>query len=120
MFARTPVAKEFRRWVLDILDREVQQSPITKQFTDNELCTLAWLWRASDTMLIACQNVTPLLQVAEHREAGRFTSISQEYPLILSKARAILARETAHVKFQPWQDDKWSRVLPHLRQARLQ
>lgn len=24
MFARTPVAKEFRKWVLDILDREVQ------------------------------------------------------------------------------------------------
>lgn len=62
MFARTPVAKEFRRWVLDILDREVQQSPITKQFTDNELCTLAWLWRASDTMLTACQNVTPFFR----------------------------------------------------------
>lgn len=27
MFARTPVAKEFRRWVLDILDREVSTSP---------------------------------------------------------------------------------------------
>ncbi|EAR9408130.1 hypothetical protein FEB19_23200 [Salmonella enterica] len=26
MFARTPVAKEFRRWVLDILDREVDSS----------------------------------------------------------------------------------------------
>jgi len=26
MFARTPIAKEFRRWVLDILDREVAQS----------------------------------------------------------------------------------------------
>ncbi|EEV6089000.1 hypothetical protein GP979_05585 [Escherichia coli] len=120
MFARTPVAKEFRRWVLDILDREIQQSPITKQFTDNELCTLAWLWRASDVMLTACQNVTPLLQVAEHREAGRFTSIEQEYPQILNRARAILARETAHVKFQPWQDDKWSRVLPYFRQERLQ
>ncbi|MEB7752017.1 hypothetical protein NGB53_22495 [Escherichia coli] len=120
MFARTPVAKEFRRWVLDILDREVQQSPITKQFTDNELCTLAWLWRAGDAMLTACQNVTPLLQVAEHREAGRFTSIEQEYPQILNKAQAILARETAHVKFRPWQDDKWSRVLPHLRSDRLQ
>ncbi|WP_244583731.1 P22AR C-terminal domain-containing protein [Escherichia coli] len=107
-------------WIFSIEKFNNHQSPITKQFTDNELCTLAWLWRASDTMLIACQNVTPLLQVAEHREAGRFTSISQEYPLILSKARAILARETAHVKFQPWQDDKWSRVLPHLRQARLQ
>ena len=29
MFARTPVAKEFRRWVLDILDKEVGQ-PITQ------------------------------------------------------------------------------------------
>nr|WP_308318060.1 Bro-N domain-containing protein [Serratia marcescens] len=27
MFARTPVAKEFRRWVLDILDREVARMP---------------------------------------------------------------------------------------------
>ncbi|HFE3524467.1 BRO-N domain-containing protein [Enterobacter hormaechei] len=26
MFARTPVAKEFRRWVLDILDREVGEA----------------------------------------------------------------------------------------------
>lgn len=29
MFARTPVAKEFRRWVLDVLDREVGE-PITQ------------------------------------------------------------------------------------------
>lgn len=29
MFARTPVAKEFRRWVLDILDREVGE-PVAK------------------------------------------------------------------------------------------
>ncbi|HEJ7969404.1 TPA: Bro-N domain-containing protein [Serratia marcescens] len=27
MFARTPVAKEFRKWVLDILDREVDLKP---------------------------------------------------------------------------------------------
>lgn len=71
-------------------------------------------------MLIAYQNVTHLLQDAEHGEAGRFTSIEQEYPQILTRARAILARETAHVKFRSWQDDKWSRVLPHLRSDRLQ
>jgi prophage antirepressor-like protein len=29
MFARTPVAKEFRRWVLDVLDREVGAPVIT-------------------------------------------------------------------------------------------
>lgn len=30
MFARTEIAKEFRRWVLDILDREVEQAPVAK------------------------------------------------------------------------------------------
>ncbi|WMJ65396.1 P22AR C-terminal domain-containing protein [Klebsiella variicola] len=120
MFARTDVAKEFRRWVLDILDREVVHSPIAKQFTDDELCSLAWLWRASDIMLTACESVTPLLKVAEHRQAGRFHTIGQELPRTINKARALISRETAHIEFHPWKDDNWSRVLPHLRQEMLQ
>lgn len=120
MFARTPKAKEFRRWVLDILDREVAHSPIAKQFSDDELCSLAWLWRASDIMLTACESVTPLLKVAEHRQAGRFHTIGQELPRTINKARALISRETAHIEFHPWKDDNWSRVLPHLRQEMLQ
>lgn len=120
MFARTPKAKEFRRWVLDILDREVAHSPIAKQFSDDELCSLAWLWRASDIMLTACESVTPLLKVAEHRQAGHFHTIGQELPRTINKARAIIKRETAHIEFHPWKDDNWSRVLPHLRQEMLQ
>ncbi|OCV51873.1 hypothetical protein A9P92_18015 [Klebsiella pneumoniae] len=120
MFARTDVAKEFRRWVLDILDREVEHSPIAKQFSDDELCSLAWLWRASDIMLTACESVTPLLKVAEHRQAGRFHTIGQELPRTINKARALISRETAHIEFHPWKDDNWSRVLPHLRQEMLQ
>ncbi|WP_404691883.1 P22AR C-terminal domain-containing protein [Raoultella ornithinolytica] len=120
MFARTDVAKEFRRWVLDILDREVVHSPIAKQFSDDELCSLAWLWRASDIMLTACESVTPLLKVAEHRQAGRFRTIGQELPRTINKARALISRETAHIEFHPWKDDNWSRVLPHLRQEMLQ
>ncbi|WP_234262240.1 BRO-N domain-containing protein [Klebsiella aerogenes] len=37
MFARTPVAKEFRRWVLDILDKETGQpttQPAQQEFPD--------------------------------------------------------------------------------------
>ncbi|HGK4002350.1 TPA: P22AR C-terminal domain-containing protein [Klebsiella pneumoniae] len=120
MFARTPVAKEFRRWVLDILDREVVHSPIAKQFSDDELCSLAWLWRASDIMLTACESITPLLKVAEHRQAGRFHTIGQELPRTINKARALISRETAHIEFHPWKDDNWSGVLPHLRQEMLQ
>ncbi|WP_431356131.1 P22AR C-terminal domain-containing protein [Enterobacter mori] len=120
MFSRTPVAKEFRRWVLDILDREVAHSPITKQFTDDELCSLAWLWRAGDIMLKACDSVTPLLKVAEHRQAGHFHSIGHELPRSINKARDLIKRETAHIEFHQWKDDNWSRVLPHLRQEMLQ
>ena len=120
MFARTPVAKEFRRWVLDILDREVAQSPIAKQFTDQELCDLAWLWRAGAVMITACRDIYPLLKVAEHRQAGHFYSIGQEFARTLNKGREIIKRETSHIEFQPWRDDNWSRVLPHLRQEMLQ
>lgn len=120
MFATTDKAKEFRRWVLDILDREVAHSPIAKQFSDDELCSLAWLWRASDIMLTACESVTPLLKVAEHRQAGRFHTIGQELPRTINKARALISRETAHIEFHPWKDDNWSRVLLHLRQEMLQ
>lgn len=120
MFARTDVAKEFRRWVLDILDREVQHSPIAKQFTDQELCDLAWLWRAGAVMITACRDIYPLLKVAEHRQAGHFYSIGHEFTRTLNKGREVLKRETAHIEFQPWKDDNWSRVLPHLRQEILQ
>ncbi|MEN0580868.1 BRO family protein [Phytobacter palmae] len=71
MFARTPKAKDFRRWVLDILDREAAQSPITKQFTDQELSDLAWLWRASDVMIAACESVYGRLSPLKHRPALR-------------------------------------------------
>lgn len=120
MFARTAVAKDFRRWVLDVLDREVHNSPLAKQFSDDELCSLAWLWRASDMMLVACQGITPLLKVAEHREAAHFQSIGHELPRTINKARDLIKRETAHIEFNQWRDDNWSRVLPHLRREMLQ
>ncbi|EFH6920804.1 P22AR C-terminal domain-containing protein [Escherichia coli] len=65
---------------------------MTKQFTDNKLCTLAWLWRASDVMLTVCHNITSLLQVAEHCESGNFASIEQEYPQVLNRAQVNVNR----------------------------
>lgn len=87
----------------------------TRQFTDEELCYLAWLWRAGAVMITACRGIYPLLKVAEHREAGHFYSIGHEYQRTLNKAREVIKRETSHIEFQPWKDDNWSRVLPHLR-----
>ena len=60
MFARTKVAKDFRKWVLDILDREVLQNtnqiqPLverkyTFEFTEYELEQLVWLWCSHSQM----------------------------------------------------------------------
>nr|WP_261372838.1 P22AR C-terminal domain-containing protein [Yersinia mollaretii] len=118
MFARTPVAKEFRRWVLDILDREVADSPIVKQFTDEELCTLCWLWRNTVSMISNSADVYPILRAAEHRLAGSVFSAAHEYPHNTNKARALLERETAHIKAGPFTDDNW-RVLNRLRVGQL-
>lgn len=113
MLATTPKAKEFRRWVLDVLDREVAQSPIAKQFTDDELCTLAYLWRSAAVMYEACREVHPLLLVAEHRLVPRFSSIGTNYNRGINKARAILKRETDHIKEQPWGDSDWKNVFSY-------
>lgn len=113
MFASTPKAKEFRRWVLDILDREVAHSPIARQFTDEELCTLAYLWRSAAVMYEACREVHPLLLVAEHRLVPRFTSIGTNYSRNINKARSILRRETDHIKEQPWGDSNWKNVFSY-------
>ena len=111
MFASTPKAKDFRRWALDILDREVKDSPIAKQFTDDELCSLAYLWRSAAVMYEACREVHPLLVVAEHRLSPRFCSIGTNYSRGINKAREILKRETNHIKEQPWGDSDWKNVF---------
>lgn len=66
MFARTKVAKDFRKWVLDILDREISQNeqqnqPLVKpevrypaEFTGAEIHSLVWL-------LISHRNMNDLL-----------------------------------------------------------
>nr|WP_244947299.1 P22AR C-terminal domain-containing protein [Cronobacter turicensis] len=117
MFARTPVAKEFRKWVLDILDREVEQSPIGRQFTDEELRDLCWLWKASAVMASKIADVEPILRVAEHRLAGAYYSMPREYSRTINRARMLLERETSHVE-ESFRNEEW-RVLENLRLGRM-
>lgn len=115
MFARTDVAKEFRRWVLDILDREVAHSPIAKQFTDDELCKLAWMWNVSDLMQNFANELYPAVKAMKSDYAGKFHDFGKEFRWTFEEARKVLDRETAHIPFKPLNDDNWSRVLPRLR-----
>lgn len=120
MFSRTALAKEFRRWVLDVLDRETAANPQPlTMLTNDELHSLTWLWRAADYMMGAARRIYPLLEVAEHREAGTYYSIIHEYPMTLQRAQQILADKTRHVQPATHCDRDWNRLIPHLRREPL-
>lgn len=120
MFSRTALAKEFRRWVLDVLDRETAAHPQPLNvLTDDELHSLAWLWRAADYMMGAARRIYPLLDVAEHREAGTYYSIIHEYPMTLAAAQRILADKTRHVQPATHSNRDWNRLIPHLHRENM-
>lgn len=97
MFSRTDVAKEFRRWVLDILDREVQQSPIAKQFSDEELIGLCYqqLWMENSQKL--CKELYPAMKQLRSELSGKVFDIANETRYMTQKNKAALIRETQNL-----------------------
>ncbi|MBS4721176.1 Rha family transcriptional regulator [Aeromonas caviae] len=100
-------------WMAEQLATQRSQPAIS--LTDDELCTLTWCWRAADRMMEAARSIYPLLEVAEHRDAGRYYSIIHEYPYTLNQARKILADRTRHIQPNPHGDSDWPKLIPHLR-----
>ncbi|MGR9993594.1 BRO-N domain-containing protein [Escherichia coli] len=97
MFARTDVAKEFRRWVLDILDRELQHSPIAKQFSDEELIGLCYqqLWMENSQKL--CKELYPAMKQLRSELSGKVFDIANETRYMTQKNKAALIRETQNL-----------------------
>ncbi|WP_313051480.1 BRO-N domain-containing protein [Pantoea piersonii] len=114
MFATTSVAKEFRRWVLDILEREEGKPVPSRQFADEELRTLCLLWSHSVNMMGNIADIAPLLRVAEHRLASEFSTMPHLYVETLNNARAMLERETLHIDISGEANRDWQ-ILNKLR-----
>lgn len=75
MFARTPVAKEFRRWVLDILDREVAHGNVPSSFDFHQA---AYDARAINSHLKAIKDMwrnglEDALQLLEYKDRGKIS-----------------------------------------------
>lgn len=95
MFARTDVAKDFRRWVLDILDREVEQGNVNPAF-DFEMHAMNARTANKHFNVIYeawCQQLYPALRAIESPLAisliDRFKSLgSITYGLSLSLNKA--------------------------------
>jgi prophage antirepressor-like protein len=97
MFARTPVAKEFRRWVLDILDREVEHSPIVKQFTDDELVSLCYLQLWMEKSQQMCKHLYPGMKQLGSELSGKIHDIACETKYMTDETKKMLLREAENL-----------------------
>ncbi|HDC4380473.1 TPA: hypothetical protein O8L52_000331 [Enterobacter cloacae] len=93
MFASTPKAKDFRRWALDILDREVQDSPIAKQFSDEELVSLCYLQLWMEKSQRVSQQLCPAMKQAKSEYAGMLYDIAHDIRYMTGETKKILLRE---------------------------
>ena len=122
MFARTKVAKDFRKWVLDILDREVLQKTkaiqplverkFTFEFTEYELQQLVWLWFAFMRGVGTFQQIEKAFKALGSNMSGQIYGQAYEYLSVLRSTNQILNRITKEFEIDPMTN--W-RVLQHLR-----
>ncbi|QIA76140.1 P22AR C-terminal domain-containing protein [Rodentibacter caecimuris] len=130
MLSHTKVAKDFRKWVLDILDKETAEPKqlalptpertFTLNLTEGELCDLCWLWKAAEVMRNLLKFIEPALDMLGSRYAGAAHSCSVEYRRTVESAREILLRPTAEIKEQGiYLEENWHRVLHELRKGKL-
>lgn len=129
MLSHTKVAKDFRKWVLDILDKEVSQNnqrnlPLveekkyTLELTEYELRKLCWLWKMAEIMRSLLYILYEPLNALGSRHSGAAYGYSREYQFSIEESRKILLRATADIQPHKFDAD-WNRVLPELRKGKV-
>ena len=125
MFARTKVAKDFRKWVLDILDREVLQNanqiqPLverkyTFEFTEYELEQLVWLWCSHSQMNTLLGQLEKPLEAIGSRFSAITYSHHHEY-----KRHYLETKDTIARLVEPFQQSErlnWTRAINLINRA---
>ena len=125
MFARTKVAKDFRKWVLDILDREVLQKtkaiqPLverkyTFEFTEYELEQLVWLWCSHSKMNTLLGQLEKPLEAIGSRFSAMVYSHHHEY-----KRHYLETKDTIVRLVEPFQKSErlnWTRAVSLIERA---
>lgn len=122
MFARTPVAKEFRRWVLDILDGESEQglaNPVSERiyslsFSSDEMCSLAWLYKAATHLRDDAEKIADAMDCLNSPVITGLGNIAHHYKLVLKEAGSVLSREIGDNVDESMDSVNWKRALSTL------
>ncbi|OOF84169.1 antirepressor [Rodentibacter ratti] len=121
MLSHTKVAKDFRKWVLDILDKETAQpkqlalpepeKKYTFEFTEQELQLLPWIWFIALRGTETCRMIYPAMETIGSKFSGAIYGQAYEYKHTIREVHKLLKRLTAD--FQYDYESNW-RVLKHL------
>ena len=127
MLSHTKVAKDFRKWVLDILDREVSQKtkaiqPLverkyTFEFTEYELEQLVWLWCSHSQMNTLLGQLEKPLEAIGSRFSAMVYSHHHEY-----KRHYLETKDTIVRLVEPFQKSErlnWKRAISLINRAVL-
>ncbi|MGC6324462.1 P22AR C-terminal domain-containing protein [Pasteurella multocida] len=122
MLSHTKVAKDFRKWVLDILDRETNQpqqlalpepeKKYTFSFTEYELQQLAWAWFAFSRCTETLRKLYSPLQKLGSHFAPKAYGQGMEYYRLVQSTNDTINRITKD--FKCVSNNNW-RVLEHVR-----
>ena len=121
MFSHTKTAKDFRKWVLDVLEQVAQPQQLalpepqkfTFEFTEYELQQLAWLWFAFKRGVGTFQHIEKAFRALGSNMSGQIYGQAYEYLSVLRSTNQILNRITKELEIDPMTN--W-RALEHLRQ----
>ena len=121
MFSHTKTAKDFRKWVLDVLEQVAQPQQLalpepqkfTFEFTEYELQQLVWLWFAFKRGVGTFQHIEKAFRALGSNMSGQIYGQAYEYLSVLRSTNQILNRITKEFEIDPMTN--W-RALEHLRQ----
>lgn len=90
----------------------------TITLSDEEFCSLCYLWSTADKMRTDARKLYPILVDLGSKYAGRFYDIGYEFNYTLNNAQKALARESMHIENQQRISQNWKRILPYIRDVK--
>lgn len=87
---------------------------VTSTLTDDELLNLCYVWSDSLEMIRLMLDVSPLLQVAEHRLAPNFYEMPREAMRKTNLLRRTIEKATEHIQIKRNEFSEW-RILHRIR-----
>lgn len=113
-----PLAVEYiHRVVLDgeYIGKQIELPVAAKQFTDDEIITLSYLWLWMDKCQRVSKIIYPALKQIESRYAGMFYDIGSETRYITDTSRQALIRESAGIDMNTYHAKHAAGMLARLR-----